>query len=89
MITHIVPGRKDFFSEPITLTFVAGGVTVLSGNARIVNDLIDEALEYFVVTLTFQNPDNVPPLTSIESRNGGDIIRIDIIDNDGELKHIM
>ncbi len=63
---------------------MAGGETVLSGNARIVNDLIDEALEYFVVTLTFQNPDNVPRSASIES-NGGDIIRIDIVDNDGEL----
>ncbi len=67
---------------------MAGGPTVLSGNARIFNDLIDEALEYFVVILNFQDPDNVPPLASIES-NGGDIIRIDIVDNDGELKHIV
>ena len=58
----------------------------MAGDVLIYDDLIDEALEYFVVTLTFQDPDNVPPLASIES-NGGDIIRIDIIDNDGELKH--
>ncbi len=64
---------------------MAGGLTVLSGNVRIINDLIDEALEYFVVTLTFQDPNNVPQSASIES-NGGDIIRIDIVDNDGELK---
>ncbi len=64
---------------------MAGGTTVLSGNVRIINDLIDEALEYFVVTLTFQDPNNVPQSASIES-NGGDIIRIDIVDNDGELK---
>ena len=57
---------------------------MLSGNALIVDDLIDEALEFFVVTLTFQDPDNVPPLASIES-NGGDIISINIVDNDGEL----
>ncbi len=67
---------------------MAGGETLLAGNVRIYNDLIDEALEYFVVTLSFQDPDNVPPLASIES-NGGDIIRIDIVDNDGELKHII
>ncbi len=67
---------------------MAGGEVRLAGDVRIHDDLIDEALEYFVVTLTFQDPDNVPPLTSIET-NGGDIIRIDIIDNDGELKYIM
>ncbi len=65
---------------------MAGGPIHLAGDVRIVDDLIDEALEYFVVTLSFQDPDNVPPLTSIE-RNGGDIIRIDIVDNDGELKY--
>ena len=65
---------------------MASGTTVLSGDILINDDMIDEALEYFVVTLTFQDPDNVPPSASIES-NGGDIIRIDIIDNDGELKH--
>ncbi len=67
---------------------MAGGTTVLSGNVRIINDLIDEALEYFVVTLNFQDPDNVPQSASIES-NGGNVIRIDIIDNDGELKNII
>ncbi len=60
----------------------------MAGNVTILDDLIDEALEFFVVTLSFQTPDMVPPLTSIET-NGGDIIRIDIIDNDGELKYIM
>ncbi len=84
MTLTIVPGRIDFFTEPITLNFMAGGPIVLAGDVRINDDLIDEALEYFVVTLTFQDPDNVPPLASIES-NGGDIIRIDIVDNDGEL----
>ncbi len=63
---------------------MAGGPIVLAGDIRINDDLIDEALEYFVVTLDFLDPNNVPPLTSIES-NGGDIIRIDIVDNDGEL----
>ncbi len=63
---------------------MAGGPIHLAGDVRIVDDLIDEALEYFVVTLSFQDPDNVPRSASIES-NGGDIIRIDIVDNDGEL----
>ncbi len=69
---------------------MAGGDLLLAVNAHalIFDDLIDEALEYFVITLTFQNPDNVPPLASIES-NGGDIIRIDIVDNDGELSIII
>ena len=67
---------------------MAGGEILLAGDALIFDDLIDEALEYFVFLLTFQDPDNVPPLALIES-NGGDTIRIDIIDNDGELKHIM
>ncbi|XP_064388167.1 uncharacterized protein LOC135336335 [Halichondria panicea] len=77
-------GRIDFFTTPITLTFMAGGEIILAGNVLIFDDMIDEALEYFVVTLTFLDPDNVPPLASIE-RDGGDIIRIDIIDDDGEL----
>ena len=68
------------------MNFTAGGAILLAGDVLIHDDLIDEALEYFVVTLTFQDSDNVPPLTSIES-NAHDIIRIDIIDNDGELKH--
>ena len=63
---------------------MAGGEIILAGNVLIFDDMIDEALEYFVVTLTFLDPDNVPPLASIE-RDGGDIIRIDIIDDDGEL----
>ncbi len=84
----IVPGRIDFSTEPVTLNFMAGGPIVLSGNVPINDDMIDEALEYFVATLDFLDPNNVPPLTSIEG-NGGDIIRIDIIDNDGELKNIL
>ncbi len=80
--------RIDFSTTPITLNFTAGGEILLAGNVLIFDDMIDEALEYFVVTLTFQDPANLPPLASIES-NGGDIIRIDIIDNDGELKHII
>ncbi len=67
---------------------MAGEEILLAGDVLIFDDLIDEALEYFVVLLTFQNPDNVPPLASIES-NGGDTIRIDIIDDDGELKHYI
>ena len=67
---------------------MAGGEILLAENVLIFDDMIDEALEYFVVTLSFQNFDNVPPLASIES-NGGDIIRIDIVDNDGELKPII
>ncbi len=67
---------------------MASGEILLAGNVLILDDMIGEALEYFVVTLTFQNPDNVPPLASIES-NGGDIIRIDIIDNDGELIKVI
>ena len=67
---------------------MAGGEILLAGDVLIYDDMIDETLEYFVVTLTFQDPDNVPPLASIES-NGVDIIRIDIIDDDGELKHIV
>ncbi|XP_064387537.1 uncharacterized protein LOC135335856 isoform X6 [Halichondria panicea] len=78
---NTIEGRIDFFTTPITLNFTAGGEILLAGDVLIYDDLIDEALEYFVVTLTFQDPDNVPPLASIES-NGGDIIRIDIIDND-------
>ena len=84
----IVEGRIDFFTTPITLNFMAGGEILLAGDVLIYDDMIDEALEYFVVRLTFQDPDNVPPLASIES-NGHDIIRIDINDNDGELKHIV
>ncbi len=67
---------------------MAGGPIHIFGDVLIYDDLIDEALEYFLVTLTFQDPDNVPPLASIES-NGGDVIRIDIIDSDGELKLII
>ncbi len=67
---------------------MAGEEILLAGDVLIYDDLIDEALEYFVVTLTFQDPDNVSPIASIES-NGGDRIRIDIIDNDGELKPII
>ena len=67
---------------------MAGGEIVLAGDVLIYDDMIDEALEYFVVNLTFQDPDNVPPSALIES-NGGDIMRIDIVDNDGELKHIV
>ncbi len=81
----IVEGRTDFFTEPIKLDFMAGGEILLAGDVLIYDDLIDEALEYFVVTLNFQDPDNVPQSASIES-NGGNVIRIDIIDNDGELK---
>ncbi|XP_064387556.1 uncharacterized protein LOC135335860 isoform X4 [Halichondria panicea] len=78
---NTVEGRIDFPTTPITLNFMAGGEILLVGDVLIFDDLINEALEYFVVTLTFQDPDNVPPITSIES-NGGDIIRIDILDND-------
>ena len=46
---------------------MAGGEILLAGDVLIYDDLIDEALEYFAVTLTFQDPDNVPPLASIES----------------------
>ena len=60
----------------------------MAGDVLLYDDLIDEALEYFVVTLTFQDTANVPPLASIES-DGSDIIRIDIIDNDGKLKHTV
>ncbi len=60
----------------------------MAGDVLIYDDMIDEALEHFVVNLTFQDPDNVPQSASIES-NGGDIMRIDIVDNDGELKHIV
>ncbi|XP_064387828.1 uncharacterized protein LOC135336006 [Halichondria panicea] len=78
---NTIPGKIDFFATPITLNFMAGGEILLAGDALIFDDLIDEALEYFVFLLTFQDPDNVPPLALIES-NGGDTIRIDIIDND-------
>ena len=78
---YIDLGRTDFFTHPITLNFMAGGEILLAGDVLIYDDLIDEALEYFVVTLTFQDTANVPPLASIES----DIIRIDIVDDDGEL----
>ncbi len=63
---------------------MAGEEILLAGDVLIYDDRIDEALEYFVVLLTFQNLDNVPPLASIES-NGGDTIRIDIVDDDSEL----
>ncbi len=61
---------------------MAGRNRLLAVNARalIFDDLIDEALEYFVITLTFQDLANVPPSASIESDI---IIRIDIVDNDG------
>ncbi|XP_064387630.1 uncharacterized protein LOC135335892 isoform X2 [Halichondria panicea] len=78
---NTIEGRIDFFTTPITLNFMAGGEILLAGDVLIYDDLIDEALEYFVVTLTFQDPDNLPPLASIES-NSGDIIRIDTVDND-------
>ncbi len=84
----IVEGRTDFFTTPIILEFVAGGDILLAGDVLIYDDLIDEALEYFVVLLTFQDQANVSPLATIES-NGGDIIRIDIVDNDSELRHIV
>ncbi len=59
------------------------GEIILAGDVLIFDDLIDETLEYFVVTLTFQDPVNVQPFVSIEN----DQIRIDIVDDDGELKH--
>ncbi len=67
---------------------MVGGEILLAGDVLIFDDMIDEVLENFVVFLTFQNPDNVPSLASIES-NGGDTIRINIVDNHGELKHIV
>ncbi len=51
------------------------------GNVTIFDDLINEALEYFVVVLSFADPDNMPSTVSIK---GTGVIRCDIVDNDGE-----
>ena len=45
----------------------------------IIDDDIDEALEYFRVDLSFADPASVPSTVSI----GSDVIRLDIIDDDG------
>ena len=64
----------------ITLNFVSGkNQSKLIGNVPIVDDLINEALEYFVVDLSWGE---YKP--SIDFQINRSRIRIDIVDNDGE-----
>ena len=70
------PGRSDFSTSPVTLTFSRNGRNVLTGNVGIIDDTINEALEYFVVDLSFSG--SVPSTVSISRSR----MRIDIVDND-------
>ncbi len=49
----------------------------------IIDDDINEAVEYFIVELSFADPASVPSTVSI----GRNVMRCDIIDNDGECSY--
>ncbi len=49
----------------------------------IIDDDINEALEYFIVELSFADPASVPSTVSI----GSSVMRCDIADNDGEYSY--
>ena len=77
--------RIDFVADPIRLNF-SGITRELTGNVPIIDDNINEALEYFRVELSFADPASVPDTVSI---SGTGVIRLDIVDNDGEYSYIQ
>ncbi len=74
-------GRTDFVADPIRLDFPVGRTRELTGFVPIIDDNINEALEYFRADLSFADPASVPDTVSI----GSSVIRLDIIDDDGEI----
>ncbi len=80
---YIDLGRIDFITNPIRLDFPIGRTRELTGLVPIIDDNINEALEYFRVDLSFADPASVPDTVSI---SGTGVIRLDIVDNDGEYK---
>ena len=76
MHMHADTGRSDFSTSPITLTFSRNGRNVQTGNVGIIDDTINEALEYFIVDLSFSG--SVPSTVSL----GMSCMRVDIVDND-------
>ena len=79
-----IKGRTDFVTDPIRLDFPVGRGRELTGLIPIFDDDINEALEYFRVDLSFADPASVPDTVTI---SGSGVIRLDIIDNDGELNN--
>ncbi len=75
------PDRIDFNITPIQLDFPVGRTRELSAHISIIDDNINEALEFFAADLTFADPESVPDTVSI---SGSSVIRLDIVDNDGE-----
>ncbi len=73
-------GRIDFDTTPITLDFPVGRTREQSGFVPIINDNINEALEFFMARLGFASEISRPDLVTI----GSDVIRLDIVDDDGE-----
>ncbi len=70
------------------LEFPVGSLREQSGFVGIFDDNINEALEYFIVELSFSNEVSRPELVTI----GNDVIRLDIVDDDGEcmcVHHIL
>ena len=76
------PGRLDFPTDPISVTFSVGRTRSVVVDVPIVDDDINEALEYFIVELSFADPTSVPSTVTI----GRNVMRCDIVDNDGELR---
>ncbi len=70
----------DFDTTPIILDFPVGRTKEMTGRVPINDDNINEALEFFIVELSFADPASVPSTVSI----GRNVIRLDIVDNDGE-----
>ncbi len=77
-IIYADTGRSDFSMSPVTLTFSRNGRNVQTGNVGIIDDTINEALEYFIVDLSFSG--SVPSTVSL----GMSRMRVDIVSNDGE-----
>ncbi len=72
----------DFNTTPIPLQFSVGRMREISAFVPIEDDDINEALEYFIAELTFATEVSRPDLIMI----GSNVIRLDIVDNDGEFK---
>lgn len=64
------------------MTFPIGRTRQIVVNVPIIDDDINEALEYFLVELTPADPASVPVTVSFE-RN---VMRCDIFDDDGEFQ---
>ncbi len=80
----IDPGRLDFSPDPIKVSFPVGRTRTMVVDVPIIDDDINEALEYFIVELSFADPASVPSTVSI----GSSVMRCDIVDNDGECSYI-